>query len=152
MEEMCYLAAMSSDFDADYYTWTRAQADALKRRSANELDWDRLAEELNCLGVSEEMELGSRYVVLLTHLLKWICQPDRRSRSWRNTIATQRHQIAKHLRRNPGLKAIEADEFLDAYIDARLAASSETDHDLDVFPETAPFTMDQAKDEAWLPE
>ena len=77
---------MSKGFDADYYTWTREQADALKRRSANELDWDKLAEELYCLGVSEEKELGSRYVVLLAHLLKWIHQPDRRSRSWRNTL------------------------------------------------------------------
>lgn len=143
---------MTKTYDADYYSWTREQADALKRRSANELDWDRLAEELNSLGTSEEKELGSRYVVLLTHLLKWIYQPERRSRSWRNTITTQRRALAKHLRRNPGLKSVEVDEYLDAYAEARLEASSETDLEVDVFPEATPFTMDQAKDEAWMPE
>ncbi|MBL8558596.1 MAG: DUF29 domain-containing protein [Hyphomonadaceae bacterium] len=149
---MCYTQHMSKTYEADFYSWTKEQADALKRRSANELDWDKLAEELNSLGTSEEMELGSRYVVLLTHLLKWVYQPDRRSRSWSNTITTQRRAIAKHLRRNPGLKSIEAEEYLDAYENARLEASSETDMDVGAFPEAPPFTMDQAKNADWMPE
>lgn len=143
---------MSKTYESDFYSWTKEQADALKRRSANELDWDRLAEELTSLGISEEKELGSRYVVLLAHLLKWIYQPERRSRSWRNTITTQRRAIAKHLRRNPGLKAVEVEEYLDAYETARLEASSETDMDVETFPEAPPFTMDQVKEEAWMPE
>ena len=143
---------MATRFNADYYTWTKEQADALKRRSANELDWERLAEELDALGASEERELYSRYVVLLTHLLKWIYQPDRRGRSWDNSIQEQRRRIARHLKRNPGLKgSAEAEEFADAYADARLRASSETDLDIDVFPEAPPFTMEQAKDAEWMP-
>jgi hypothetical protein len=143
---------MTKTYDADYYSWTREQADALKRRSANELDWDRLAEEMDALGASEERELNARYVVLLTHLLKWIYQPERRGRSWSNTISEQRAQIARHLRRNPGLKAHDAEEFEIAYQSARREASTETDLDVDVFPEAPPFTMEQAKDEAWMPE
>ncbi len=142
---------MSKTYEADYYSWTKEQADALKRRSANELDWDLLAQELDALGASEERELESRYRVLLAHLLKWHYQPERRSRSWRNTIATQRRLIARHLARNPGLKGEEAQVFEEAFSYARLDASSETDLDLDFFPEAPPFTMDEAKDEAWLP-
>ena len=145
------LEAMSKTYEADFYSWTRAQAEALRRRSANELDWDNLAEELETLGRSEARELYSRYVVLLTHLLKWIRQPDRRGRSWENTIAIQRRELARHLRLNPGLVSVEAGEFADAYDRARREASSETDLDLAEFPETPPFTLEQAKDEAWLP-
>lgn len=143
---------MSKSYEADYYSWVMEQAELARTRSANRLDWERVAEELRALGVSEERELESRYVVLLTHLLKWMFQPDKRSRSWATTITVQRRALAKHLRRNPGLKAIEADEFLDAYQTARLQASSETDLPLETFPETPPFGLNQAKDEAWRPE
>ncbi|HAH11687.1 MAG TPA: DUF29 domain-containing protein, partial [Alphaproteobacteria bacterium] len=36
--------------DTDFYSWTQSQLDALRRRSANELDWDGLAEEMAALG------------------------------------------------------------------------------------------------------
>jgi hypothetical protein len=143
---------MSTAYDDDYYTWAMAQADALKRRSANEIDWDLLSQELDALGQSEERELNSRYRVLLTHLLKWIVQPERRSRSWEYTIKTQRRDVNRHITRNPGLKRVEAEEFSDAFMSARGAAANETGVDIDQFPESPPFTIDQAKDEAWWPE
>lgn len=139
-------------YDKDYYSWAVSQADAARRRSANEIDWDHVAEELQSLGASEERELHARYVVLLQHLLKWIVQPDARSRSWRNTIVEQRLAVARHISRNPGLKRIEADEFVEAYAIARLRASSETGLELDAFPEVPPFSMDDAKDGDWWPQ
>jgi hypothetical protein len=147
-----YALTMSNAFDDDYYTWTKTQAEALRRRSANELDWDLLSQELDALGQSEERELNSRYRVLLTHLLKWIMQPERRSRSWETTIRIQRRDLARHLGKNPGLKRIEAEEFEDAYQVARLQASNETDLEFALFPEQPPFTMDQAKDETYWPQ
>ncbi len=61
---------MTKTYEADFYSWALEQADALKRRSANELDWENLAEELATLGRSEANQLHSRFVVLLMHLLK----------------------------------------------------------------------------------
>ncbi len=136
----------------DFYTWSQSQAEIARRRSANELDWDHVAEELDALGRSEARELGSRYQVLLTHLLKWLIQPELRSRSWRNTIANQRDAIVRHLEQNPGLKAKEAEEFDAAYRAARRDASSETDLDLERFPDTPPFTLEQAKAEDYWPD
>ncbi|HAJ46101.1 MAG TPA: DUF29 domain-containing protein, partial [Alphaproteobacteria bacterium] len=124
---------------------------ALRRRSANELDWDGLAEEMAALGASEERELNTRFRVLLEHLLKWILQPERRGRSWENTIQNQRSDIARHLKRNPGLKRLEAEEFADAYTKARRDASSEMDMDLALIPAEPPFSLDEAKDEGWWP-
>lgn len=142
---------MNDLYEDDYWSWTQAQARALKRRSGNELDWDRLAEELDALGATEERELKSRYAVLLAHLLKWTHQPEKRGRSWTNTIAVQRHAIADHLERNPGLKGLEQELFEKAYWQARREASSETDLPIETFPEAAPFTPAQAKDPDWLP-
>lgn len=136
----------------DFYGWAMAQSDAARRRAGNELDWDGVSEALRLLGVSEERELYSRWLVLLTHLLKWIIQPDRRGRSWLNTIALQRRMLARHMSRNPDLKPREPEAFAEAYADARLSASSETDLDLDLFPVEPPFTIDEARNEAWLPE
>ncbi|MBU6405799.1 MAG: DUF29 family protein [Alphaproteobacteria bacterium] len=142
---------MSKSYEADYYSWVIEQAELARTRSANRLDWERVAEELRALGVSEERELESCYVVLLTHLLKWMFQPDKRSRSWATTITVQRRALAKHLRRDPGLKAIEAAEFLDAYQTARLQASAETDLPLETFPEKPPFSIADAKNESLTP-
>ncbi len=138
-------------YDLDLHAWAAEQADALKRRSAHELDWDNLAEEIDALGKSTAWELYSRYVVLLTHLLEWEYQPNRRSRSWSLTIAVQRREIAKHIRRNPSLKSVEQDEFDEAYGTARMQASAETHLDLRVFPEQARLTPDQAKSDDWWP-
>ncbi len=143
---------MSKTYDDDFYTWAMTQADAVRRRSANEIDWENIAEELESLGKGEARELFSRYVVLLTHLLKWLYQPERRGTSWSATIAIQRRMLARHLRQNPGLKSSEPDEFLDAYGVARLKAHKESKLDLAVFPDAPPFTLEQVKDDAWLPE
>lgn len=142
---------MSRAYEADFYSWAMHQGDALRRRSANELDWDNLAEELESLGRSQQNELYSRYVVLLAHLLKWIVQPDLRSRSWRATIAEQRRAIERLLRQNPGLKSLEASTFAEAYLDARDRASGETDLDVESFPEEPPFTLIDATDGDWWP-
>ncbi len=143
---------MSSTYDDDTYSWALAQAEALRRRSGNELDWDNLAEEIESLGKSQASELRSRYIVLLMHLLKWAFQPDRRSRSWENTIRRERMEIARHLLGNPGLKSRRDELFGDAYVAARLDASSETDLPIETFAETNPFTMAQAMDDEFWPE
>lgn len=63
-------------YESDLYEWTREQADALRRRAANELDWDNLAEEIESLGTSNQDQIESRLENLILHLLKWKYQPD----------------------------------------------------------------------------
>lgn len=139
-------------YDVDFHAWAHEQADAARRRSANEIDWDNVAEELESLGKQQASELHNRYIVLLAHLLKWRFQPEMRSRSWRATIAEQRRQIAKHLGQNPSLKSVDEEEFGDAYGTARVRASGETDLDEDVFPNDSPFTPEQARADDFWPE
>lgn len=145
-------AGMSDLYDTDTYTWAKQQADALRRRSANEVDWDNVAEEIESVGKSQASELRSRYAILLLHLLKWRYQPERRSRSWEATIRVQRKSILDHLEENPGLRA-RRDELLGrAYFEARQGASGETDLPVETFPETNPFTLAEAMDESFWPD
>lgn len=143
---------MSKVYETDFFDWTRTQADALRRRSGNEVDWDNVAEELETLGRSELRELRSRYVILLTHLLKWIHQPERRSRSWSNTIAVQREAIMDHLDANPSLRARASEEYALAWREARRHASTETDLDVDVFPAEPDIDIDKASALDWMPQ
>ena len=138
-------------YDLDLHAWAQEQADVLRRRSPNELDWDNIAEEIESLGGQVRWELYNRLSVLLTHLLKWREQPGGRCGSWASTIRVQRRDLAKLVRRNPSLKACRDEEFAEAYASARLRASSETFLDEACFPVEPPFTVVQALDPEWLP-
>ena len=143
---------MTDLYDKDTYTWALTQADALRRRSANEVDWENVAEEIESVGRSEARELRNRYITLLLHLLKWRFQPEKRSRSWENTVRRERQEISRHLAENPGLKPLRDELLGSAYRAAALDASGETDLPLDGFPETNPFTLADAMDDGYWPE
>lgn len=143
---------MSDLYDKDAYTWALQQADALRRRSANEVDWDNVAEEIESVGKSEARELVNRYVVLLCHLLKWRFQPERRGASGEVTIRTQRGLIERHLEDNPGLKPRRDEFFARAYFEARAEAVLQTGLPPETFPETNPYTLGEAMDEGFWPD
>jgi hypothetical protein len=138
-------------YETDPYSWALKQADALRRRSGNEIDWDNVAEEIEAVGKSQESELRNRLAVLLAHLLKWRFQPERRGASWANTIRTQRGAIADHVADNPGLKSKQDHVFGRAYLLARGEAANEMECALDALPPTTPFTLEEALDEAFWP-
>jgi hypothetical protein len=142
---------MDARHKTDFYAWTMDQAALARARSSNAFDWDNVAVELEALGKTESRELRSRFVVLIAHLLKWMIQPERQSRSWSNTIANQRDEITLHLADNPSLKAIEKESFDAAYGLARRTASTETDLDLDLFPIDPPFSLEDARRVDWFP-
>ena len=139
-------------YDRDFHAWAHEQAALARSRSGNALDWDNVAEELEGLGKQQQSELESRYRVLVMHLLRWLFQPQGRGTSWEATIKVQRKSIARHLRKNPSLKATDQEAFLDCYDDARLGASQETGLAFDLFPEDPPFTREQARDPDFWPE
>jgi hypothetical protein len=55
-----------------------------------DVDRENVAEEIESLGREQFNKLESAIRVILIHMLKWDHQPERRSRSWANSIATQR--------------------------------------------------------------
>lgn len=138
-------------YDLDFHAWSAEQAELLKRRSANELDWENIAEEIESLGKQQRSEIVSRLIVLLLHLLKHEVQPGRRSRSWLSSIVEQRDQIQRELRGSPSLNAGIEELFAEAYGTARKKAGIETRLGVRAFPVDPPFTLAQALDPDWLP-
>jgi hypothetical protein len=92
-------------YETDFALWSEQQAQALRRRAANEIDWDNVAEEIESLGNRERRELEQRIETVLDHLMRLNASPahDPR-RGWRRTITEQRSAIAKILRDSPGLR------------------------------------------------
>jgi hypothetical protein len=136
----------------DFYGWALQNAELLRQGRLGEIDSERIAEELEDMGASKERELENRLGVLLAHLLKWVYQPERRGNSWRLTIEEQRRRLERLLRKNPSLKSRLAENFIDAYGDARLIASRETGLPKDKFPEACPFSLEQTLDDGYWPE
>ena len=144
--------------EADFYGWTQDQAGKLRQVSRmhlgalSGLDLDSLAEELEELGMSKLDELFSRYKVLVWHLLKWEYQPEKRSKSWRNTIREQRRRIERILRKNRSVGPKRLEELHESYSLARDQAAEETDLPLSTFPEICPFTLEEVEDPDFWPE
>jgi hypothetical protein len=131
--------ATRATYEGDLHAWAQEQAALLRAGRLGEIDAANIAEELDDVGGEQFDKLESALRVLLTHMLKWDHQPERRGRSWANTIRAQRLMVAKVLRKNPSLKARIDEALGEAYEEARLDASTETDLDLGVFPEACPY-------------
>jgi hypothetical protein len=139
-------------YDKDFYGWAIEQAALLREGRLGEIDVAHVAEEIEDLGRGEKRELTSRLTVLLSHLLKWQLQPDRRGRSWRLTIAEQRDSVLDHLDDNPSLRGQLPEILARAWRAGLRGVQSETDLDLDAFPRANPWTIEQILDEEFFPE
>lgn len=127
----------------DLYTWAGEQAALLRAGRLTEIDAINLAEEIDDVGGAQYDKLESALTVLLLHMLKWDHQPERRSRSWQNTIREQRRRVLRQLDRNPELKSRLDEALRDAYQYGRDRASTETDMDVDAFPPELPYSFDE---------
>ena len=136
-------------YGSDVYEWTKDQADALRRRAANELDWDNLAEEIESLGISNRHQIKSRLEILILHLLKWKYQPEWQCGSWRGSILEARHRLEDLLEASPSLGPLPAEHLPKAHARARRKALAETG--LYRLPETCPWAIEQILDDNFLP-
>jgi hypothetical protein len=141
---------MSDLYDADIAAWAEQQADALRRRAANEIDWENVAEEIESLARSDRREIRNRLAVICEHLLKWAYQPEHRSGSWRGSIVEARDQIARLVQESPSLQDSPAAVLAEAYPAGRRKAEAETG--LVGLPESCPWTIDRVLEHAiWPP-
>jgi hypothetical protein len=139
-------------YDVDFYAWTQDQGRRLRDTRPNSVDWANVAEEIEGLGRSQRSQIRSRLVVLLTHLLKWAYQPEKRSDSWRASITGARSEIADELSDSLSLERYPGQVWDRQYVLARLEASGQTGLDLEMFPERCPFTIAQVLDPDFWPD
>jgi hypothetical protein len=135
---------MSDLYDRDFYAWANEQAALLHAGKLACADIANIAAEIESMGRGEKRALITRLTELLLLRLKWECQPDRRSTSWRLSIDNSRDEITDHLADNPSLKSALDMAMESAFRYARRKASIETGLPVSTFPVDCPWSFDQA--------
>jgi hypothetical protein len=141
-----------ADIEDDFETWSYQQAELLRQRRFTEIDLPNIVEELQSMGSEQRLALMSSYRLLVSHLLKWQFQPERRSTSWQVTIIRERDHIEEREKINHALRN-DAKRLVDEvyYKDVREAAT-ETGLAKSAFPADCPYTLEQLRDPDWMPK
>jgi hypothetical protein len=117
-------------------------ADLIQQGRCGELDYPHLSEYLSDMARRDRREVESRLATLLAHVLKWVHQPENRSRSWRSTIVEQRQELSRLVAR--GVLRNHAEAVLaDAYAEAIERATADTGLAAESFPAACPYTLEQ---------
>ena len=135
----------------DVVAWAKEQAELIRAGRFDLLELEHIADEIDDVGKSEARELASRMSVLMAHLLKWQCQPERRSTSWTLTIREQRKGLGRRLKNTPSLKneLSNPDWLEDVWGDVLTMTTKETG--VGELPETCPWSIDDVLSTDWLP-
>lgn len=142
----------ASLYDRDFHAWANEQAALIRAGRYAAADMAHIAEEIESMGKTEKRELANRLAVLLSHLLKWRYQPERRGVSWQATIRIQRRDLVDHLDDNPSLKAKLPEAIAKAYGNALIEAAAETGLSEAIFPPLCPWPFEQIMDERFWPD
>lgn len=138
-------------YEEDFHAWTRRTAELLRAGRFDEADIEHVAEEIEDMGRRDMRELNSRVRILLLHLLKWQCQPERRAPSWLGTISAQRQEIEDLLQQSPSLRPRLESGLARNYERALARAAAETGLTVDRFPAACPYSIDRMLAEDFLP-
>ena len=120
-------------YGRDETAWLEAMSALAANGRHAEMDYHNLSEYLADMALRDRREVFSRLAVLLTHILKWRRQPDRRSTSWAKTILEQRSELRQIFESGTLRNHAEA-VLTKAYADARRRAAVETGLPLNIFP------------------
>jgi hypothetical protein len=137
-------------YDADIAAWALQQADALRRRSANEIDWEHLAEEMEALVRTEGRAVTGPLKLALRHKLLLL--------GWPGVLDTGKwqHEVRVHLRNayeaylasmHRQIEPMLHDLYTDA-LDAAHQHMAETGSPAAPLPVRCPWTLDELLAEA----
>jgi hypothetical protein len=138
--------ATAALYEMDETAWLETTADLLRHGQLDAVDLPTLAEYLTDMAKRDRREVFSRLVVLLSHLLKWEYQPDRRSGSWQGTILEQQREL-RQLLDSGTLRNHATAVFAEAYADARKQAAAETGLTRGTFPEECSWDLEGTLDD-----
>ena len=142
---------MSDLYEQDVAAWAEQQARALRRRAANEIDWDNVAEEIEGVAASQKREVRSRLRVICEHLLKWRHASRRRPQGWRNTLDEQRHQLEELFEDSPSLRGFAERALPAAFANGRRDAERRVG--MPALPDdVCPWSLEQVLSIDFLPD
>jgi hypothetical protein len=133
-------------YEADFYAWTLEQSKLLQSGNLQKLDIVNLVEEIESLGKQQRQDLRNRLGILIGHLLKWDYQPEKRSKSWRVTIRSQRREIETIFTDNPSLKPYLPEAIAKGHRAGLDLVALETSLDYQDLPEDPIYTVQQLLD------
>jgi Domain of unknown function DUF29 len=142
-------------YDRDFDAWAQQQAEALRAKAWDQLDIEHLAEEIEELRKSERQAVRSQLRIILSHLLKWVYQPEgcgRHGPSWQASIRNGRVIVQGDLEDSPSLAHELPTLAAWAYPRARQDASKETSRPLTTFPEACQWPLERVLDPDFWPE
>jgi hypothetical protein len=136
------VASLALLFEDDETGWLEQMASLIGQRRYDELDYESLETYLTDMARRDKREVLSRLTVLIAHRLKWDHQPDRRSTSWRVTIAEQRREL-EGLFESDTLLNYAREVLPKAYRDAVELAAIETGMEETAFPSEDSRTVEE---------
>lgn len=138
-------------YDPDFNLWVEEQLALLEAGAFERLDLANLIEEIADVARSQRNAIRGDLVLLLTHLLNWQHQPQGRSTSWAGSIVEHRQRIRDEIKDSPSLAGYPGETLERCYLAAREPAAAETCLPQSRFPQTSPYTLEQALDPEFLP-
>lgn len=161
----------------DSYSWALEQADALRRRDFDAIDWENLIEEIEDLARSDARRLTSHYARIMEHLLKLQYRHPSETdpvAGWKHSIQQARTQVQKVLDDSHRPKATRRQVFAKAWLHGRRDAINafvwqatkgiKLDSTLDreqkrltrewrrALPGDNPYTLHQVETSFWYPD
>ena len=146
------LLSIEDLYHYDYLLWLQKTSQLLKDKDFDRLDLGNLIEEIESLGRSERNKLISSLRLVYQHLLKWQYQPNKRTKSWSNTISRERDNVSDYLEDVPSLKNLlqDKDILAKAYKRGRRDVTRKTG--ISDFPQESPYAIEQVLDSNFFPE
>jgi hypothetical protein len=134
---------MSGLHDTDIVAWADAQVAALRRRAANEIDWDNIADEIESVGNAQRHAVASLLINIIRHWLQIAVWPAAAGvPNWQRGIGAWQGQLECHLQRCPRLRLEIAGALPDLYRDAIRTMYREIDGiPLPPLSRECPFTL-----------
>ena len=127
-------------YERDFYSWSMQQADALKRRDFNAVDWENVIEEIADLGKAQQHNWEAFCARVIEHMLKidyYREAPEKVLEHWTREIPDFRQEMAELIDKNPGLKGQYAKMFAAAWNRGRgYACRRLAEYDKDNDPQT----------------
>lgn len=133
-------------YDADILLWSEQQAERLRRRAANALDWDNLAEEIGDVGLNQLHAVMSHLRLALLHDLKAEAWPlSRDVPHWRAEARGHRGDALQHFTPSMRQRLDVAKLYRQAL--RRMPETIDGTYPLPL-PTTCPVTLDEMLSEA----
>ena len=129
-------------YERDETAWLEAMSELIGAGDFHELDYPHLKEYLEDMARRDRRKVESRLAILIAHLLKWTCQPEMRTPSWRGTIIVQRYKLTKLLESGSIRQHAQA-VVAQSFADGLKLAIEQTRLSADRFPPECPWTLDE---------